>query len=99
MRKLHPILPTLPVIGMLAGATLANPAAAADFTGDAVRWALSAPTMAAVDVFLAVIACAFVALAVATVAVRAWDAYAPRVARAIGRHAFRVARAAYRAAR
>lgn len=38
-------------------------------------------------------------LAGAMLATRAWDALAPRVARAVGRSAFRVARAAYRIAR
>lgn len=106
MRKFSPVLPVLPVVGMIAGAALANPAAASD-----LAWDVIVPTVRAADAFVSspvgvaiswigyVGWAAVAVIAVAVPAVRAWDAYAPRVARAIGRHAFRVARAAYRAAR
>ena len=101
--SIHPTA-ALAALAPLAGAYLAAPDADPAVTltrtaEDIVRVALSAPVMAGVDAFLAVMAGGFVALALAVVGVRAWDAYAPRALRAVGRHAFRVARAAYRMAR
>jgi hypothetical protein len=102
-------LPLLPIAGMLAGAAAAAPDTTAAVAHD-IAWnvivpaVMSLPTPTpAVDMVVTVVNVACVAtiamLGMGTVGVRAWDAYAPRVARAVGRHAFRVARAAYRMAR
>jgi len=102
--RLFPALVSFPFVGVYVGAKLAAPAApVADTLSalafDIVRVAFSAPVMATVDVFLLAMAGGFAALGLAVIAVRAWDAHAPRALRAVGRHAFRVARAAYRMAR
>lgn len=102
-------LPLLPLAGMLAGAAAAAPDTTEAIARD-VAWAVIVPVALAlpvvppvvdtvVNVVLATCAAIVALLGLGTVTVRAWDAYAPGVARAVGRHAFRVARAAYRAAR
>jgi hypothetical protein len=74
-------------------------AAARSLLWDVATWPVSAQGEAVVNVALAAMAGIVVALGAGTVFFRALDAYGPRVARAVGRHAFRVARAAYRVAR
>jgi len=94
---------------MLAGAAAAAPDTAAAVAHD-IAWNVIVPAVralpvvppavdAAVNVVLAVCVGIVAMLGAGTVAVRAYGTYAPRVARAVGRHAFKVARSAYRAAR
>ena len=74
-------------------------AAAYSLAWDVVTWPLTSTGQAVADVALVCAAVTVVALGLGTVFFRALDAYGPRAMRAVGRHAFKVARAAYRVAR
>jgi hypothetical protein len=103
-RTAYALAPVAFVSGYLNAMALAEGpdaarAAAYSIAWDVVTWPLTSTGQAVADVALVCAAVTIAALGAGTVFFRALDAYGPRVARAVGRHAFKVARAAYRVAR